>query len=276
MNAVVDRSMLAARAAGARNMGRVLCIAIHDVAPATWPRCEVLLDLLRSIGAPPTTLLVVPEYHRRGSVETDLGFVRAIDARIARGDEIALHGYYHVDDGPAAYSALEWLQRRILTASEGEFAALTECEAELRIGAGLRMFERLNWDVAGFVAPAWLLGPGARAALARTTIRYTSTHTYLEMMANGQRIAAPAISASARSRWRRWTSQRWLSAADTMTRTRPLLRVALHPADADDADLLASWRDLLEALLADRVALTKSAALANVLTHRESAALARA
>lgn len=275
MNALVDRSALAARAAGARDMSRMLCIAIHDVAPATWPRCEVLLDLLRSIGAPPTTLLVVPDYHRRGSVETDLGFVRAIDARIVRGDEIALHGYYHFDDGPAAYSALEWLQRRILTASEGEFAALTECEAELRIGAGLRMFERLGWDVAGFVAPAWLLGPGARAALARTTIRYTSTHTYLETMANGQRIAAPAISASARSRWRRWTSRRWLSAADTMTRTKPLLRVALHPADADDADLLASWRDLLEGLLADRIALTKSAALTNLSAHNASVALAR-
>jgi predicted deacetylase len=236
----------------------------------------VLLDLLRSIGAPPTTLLVVPDYHRRGSIESDLGFVRAIDTHIARGDEIALHGYYHIDDGPAAYSALEWLQRRILTASEGEFAALTECEAELRIGAGLRMFERLNWDVTGFVAPAWLLGPGARAALARTTIRYTSTHTYIEMMANGQRITAPAISASARSRWRRWTSQRWLSAADAVTRTKPLLRIALHPADADDVDLLASWRDLLETLLADRVALTKSAALTNLMARNASVALARA
>lgn len=276
MNAVVDRATLAARAARARDMSRMLCIAIHDVAPATWSRCEVLLDLLHGIGAPPTTLLVVPEYHRRGSVETDLAFVRAVDARIARGDEIALHGYYHFDDGPAAYSALEWLQRRVLTASEGEFAALTECEAELRIGAGLRMFERLNWDVSGFVAPAWLLGPGARAALARTTIRYTSTHTYLEMIANGQRIAAPVISASARSRWRRWTSRRWLSAADTITRSRPLLRIALHPADAGDADLLASWRELLEALLVDRVALTKSAALTNLLLRNEPVALARA
>ena len=276
MNAAVDRSAIAAHVAAPRDMRRMLCIAIHDVAPATWPRCEVLLNLLRSIGAPPATLLVVPEYHRRGSVESDLAFVRAIDARIARGDEIALHGYYHVDDGPAAYSAFEWLQRRVLTASEGEFAALTECEAELRIGAGLRMFERLSWDVAGFVAPAWLLGPGARAALARTTIRYTSTHTHLEMVAHGQSIAAPAISASARSRWRRWTSRRWLSAADAVTRSRPLLRIALHPADADDAHLLASWRDLLEALLVDRVALTKSVALAKVLAHFEPIELARA
>ena len=53
-------------------MSRVLCIAIHDVAPATWPRCEVLFDLLRTLGAPPTTLLVVPDYHRRGSIENDV------------------------------------------------------------------------------------------------------------------------------------------------------------------------------------------------------------
>jgi len=276
MNAVVDRSTLGARAAETSDGSRTLCIAIHDVAPATWPRCEVLLDMLRTLGAPPTTLLVVPDYHRRGSVETDLAFVRAIDTRIARGDEIALHGYYHIDDGPAAYSAIEWLQRRILTASEGEFAALTECDAELRIGAGLRMFERLNWDVAGFVAPAWLLGPGARAALARTAIRYTSTHTYFEIVASGQRITAPVISASARTRWRRWTSQRWLSAADTVTRTKSLLRVALHPADANDADLLASWRELLEALLADRVALTKSTALQRVLAQSQPIARAHA
>jgi predicted deacetylase len=257
-------------------MSRTLCIAVHDVAPATWPRCEVLLELLRTLGGPRATLLVVPDYHRRGSVEENSAFVRAIDGRIARGDEIALHGYYHVDDGPAAYSALEWLQRRVLTASEGEFAALTECEAELRISAGLRMFDRLGWNVAGFVAPAWLLGAGSRAALALTQLRYTSTRTHLEMIADGRRIAAPVISASARSSWRRWTSRQFLRATRAMTRNAPLLRIALHPADVDDADLLAAWRELLAALLADRIALTKSAALTSVLTQTSPIALARA
>lgn len=257
-------------------MNRTLCIAVHDVAPATWPRCEVLLELLRTLGAPPATLLVVPDYHRSGSVEKSTVFVRAIDDRIARSDEIALHGYYHVDDGPAAYSAFEWLQRRVLTASEGEFAALTECEAELRINTGLRMFDRLGWNVAGFVAPAWLLGAGPRAALARTRLRYTSTHTHLETIADGRRVAAPVISASARSPWRRWTSRQWLRAARAMTRNASLLRIALHPADVDDADLLAAWRELLGALLADRIALTKSAALTNTLAQTSPAALARA
>ncbi len=241
---------------------RALCIAIHDVAPTTMPACERLFDLLAELGAPRATLLVVPDFHRRGRVERDLAFVRAIDRRLASGDEVALHGYHHVDDGPVPHSPFEWLQRRVLTASEGEFSALTQHEAEQRIGAGLAMFERLRWNVAGFVAPAWLLGDGARAALARTTLRWTSTHGAIESLADARRIAAPAISASARSAWRRWSSRRWLALANTALRAEPLVRVALHPADVADAALIDAWRTLIRALLAERIALTKSDALA--------------
>ena len=242
-------------------MTRALCIAIHDVAPATHGTCRVLFDLIESVGAPPATLLVVPDYHRRGSIERNPDFIRAIDARIARGDEIALHGSHHLDDGPAPCDAIEWLRRRVLTASEGEFAALTEHEAALRLDAGLRLFERLHWTARGFVAPAWLLGHGARAALSRTSIRWTTTHTYLELIGEGRRIAAPAISASARSAWRRWASKRWLRIAAAATRASPLVRVALHPSDATDPQLLDAWRTLLAALLDDREPLTKSDAL---------------
>lgn len=257
-------------------MTRAVCIAVHDVAPATWPQCEVLLDLVRRVGAPPATLLVVPDYHRRGSIERNLGFIRAIDHRIARGDEIALHGYHHVDDGPAPHSPGEWLARRVLTASEGEFAALTEHEAASRIDAGLAMFDRLGWSAAGFVAPAWLLGDGARAALAKTRIRYTSTHAHLELLAERRRIAAPAISASTRSAWRRWSGRQWLRLARVALRNAPLVRVALHPADVGDARILDAWHALLAALLADRVALTKSAALEKASVPSASRAWARA
>lgn len=242
-------------------MNRALCIAVHDVAPATWPECAALLELIDGLGAPPATLLVVPNYHHRGAVDADRTFLDVIERRIARGDEIALHGYYHVDDGPAPHTPLEWFQRRRLTASEGEFSALTQHEAQTRIDAGLCMFDRLAWNVAGFVAPAWLLGAGARAALAQTSLRYTSTHAHLETIADGVRVDAPVISASARSGWRRWASRRWLRIARVAFADAPLLRVALHPADATDAALVAAWRELLSALLDDRTAMTKSAAL---------------
>jgi uncharacterized protein len=257
-------------------MTRATCIAIHDVAPATWPQCEVLLDLLQRVGIPAATLLVVPDYHRRGSIERDPGFIRAIERRIEKGDEIALHGYHHLDDGPVPHSPLEWLKRRVLTASEGEFAALTEHEAAIRIDAGLRMFERLGWNVDGFVAPAWLLGDGARAALAKTRLSYTSTHAHLESLTNGQRVRAPAISASTRSAWRRWSSRQWLRLARRALRNEELVRVALHPSDVTDARVLEEWQVLLASLLTDRVALTKSAAIAKATALAASAALARA
>ena len=44
-------------------MSAQLCIAVHDVAPATWRQCARLFDLVDALGAPPLTLLVVPDWH---------------------------------------------------------------------------------------------------------------------------------------------------------------------------------------------------------------------
>lgn len=240
-----------------------LCIAVHDVAPATWPACERLLALVDAIGAPPLTLLVVPDWHRRGSVDADAGFRRAIDARLARGDELALHGFVHLDDAAPPRGLLDRLRRRGLTAGEGEFAALDEAEAGARIDDGVRCLARCGWSTQGFVPPAWLLGDGARTALARTPLRWTSTHAALEDARRHWRIAAPVLGASARSAWRRCASRAWLPLAARAWRAAPLVRVALHPADAPHADLLDAWRRVLVALLARREALTKSAAIAH-------------
>lgn len=239
-----------------------LCVAIHDVAPATWPACARLLALVDAIGAPPLTLLVVPDWHRRGPIDADPAFRRAIDARLARGDELALHGLVHLDEARPPRGILDPLRRRVLTAGEGEFAALDEAEASARIDAGLQRFAQCGWSTQGFVPPAWLAGDGARAALARAPLRWTSTHGALEDVARRWRIAAPALGTSARSAWRRRASRAWLPVAARAWRAAPLLRVALHPADAAHADLLDGWRRVLTALLARREALTKSAAIA--------------
>jgi predicted deacetylase len=239
---------------------RQVCIAIHDVAPATWPQCERLLALLDRVGAPPLTLLVVPDHHHRGRIDRDMRFIRAIDRRCARGDEVALHGYFHIDDAAPPRTALQWIRRRVLTAGEGEFAALPETEAATRIARGAALFEQLGWDLHGFVAPAWLLGTGARAALAASSLSYTSTHTHIESVADDRHIAAPCLTASARSSWRRTTSRAWLALGVGATRATPVVRVGLHPADADHPDLCACWETTLRALLSTREPMTKHAA----------------
>jgi predicted deacetylase len=241
---------------------RALCIAIHDVAPATWPQCERLLALLDRVGAPPLTLLVVPDYHHRGGIDRDADFIRAIERRLARGDEVALHGYFHLDDSAPPTNPAQWLRRRLLTDGEGEFAQLSETEAAQRLARGIEMFSRVGWQPRGFVAPAWLLGAGARAALAHSPLAYTSTHAHLETLGDRRRIAAPCLTASTRASWRRLASRVWLALAAAATRDMELVRVGLHPADAGYADVCVSWEEILRNLLASRDPLTKSAAIA--------------
>src|SRR5262249_34000451 len=158
---------------------RTVCISVHDVAPATWPRCERLLGMLDACGASPVTLLVVPDYHRLGRIDGHPAFLRALERRLARGDEIALHGYHHLDDAAPPRGPLDWFARRALTQSEGEFAALAADEALARIARGVALMAALGWTVRGFVAPAWLLGRGARVALSSRTggsgFAYTTT-----------------------------------------------------------------------------------------------------
>jgi uncharacterized protein len=242
-------------------VNRRLCIAVHDVAPVTWPQCERLLAMLDALGASPVTLLVVPDFHGRGRVDATPEFIRGIERRRALGDEIALHGYFHRDDAPPPRSPLAWLRRRVLTAGEGEFAVLSADVAETRLRAGLAQFAQLGWKIDGFVAPAWLASAGTHAALRRAGLRWTSTHTALIDLVGNRRILAPCLTASPRSRWRRRMSVAWLRIGSRLVERQPLVRVGLHPADADHAELMTCWRDLISRLLAQRTATTKTQAM---------------
>src|SRR5689334_8833381 len=134
-----------------------VAFVVHDAAPATWPECSMLLRMLDDLGARPLTILVVPHYHYRDPIVKDTRFVAALNARLARGDELALHGFHHRDDEPPPRTLRGFVERRLLTRSEGEFAALNEPAAAWRIEHGIEAFRTLRWPLSGFVPPAWLL-----------------------------------------------------------------------------------------------------------------------
>lgn len=245
-------------------MKRLLCVAIHDVAPDTWAECETLLRLLDDADCPAMTLLVVPQYHHRTHVAQAPHVVRTIDRRLAAGAEVVLHGYYHLDESPPARRPREWLRRTFLTDREGEFEALFETEAGERIERGLREFARLGWPVEGFVPPAWLAGAGARAALERSALRYMTTHGAFTLLHGSGRIPAPCFTASTRAAWRRAGTRLTLAALRAATRNSPLLRIALHPQDTHYPNVMRWWRELLVALLTEREPMTKRAAIAAI------------
>ena len=158
---------------------RALCVSIHDVSPANWDDCARLAEALRSVADVPLTWLVVPQHHRAGG---DAGRMEAgLEAALACGDELALHGYTHLDTAPRG----QGLKERVLRegySREGEFAALPADEAARRIRLGLDWFAARGWPVRGFVPPAWLMGAGAWQALSSFGFDYTTTFGYFHLL----------------------------------------------------------------------------------------------
>lgn len=247
---------------------RHLCVSLHDVAPATWRSCQRVLAAVREVADIPMTLLVVPAYRGQCSALAP-GFERAMSEQLEQGHELALHGYFHRDLG-APCSAVDWLRRRIYTAGEGEFCALSRDEASERLLLGQRWFAANHWPLAGFVPPAWLLGPdGWRALREFPTFRYVTTFSRIHMLHTGVAVPAPCLTFSTRTPWRRslsraWAQLGWIEA--------PVARLALHPNDASYAPLCLAWQRKLEALLRMRRALTKAefVRVYAAATHRES------
>ena len=242
-------------------MSGLLCIALHDVAPATWDACRRWLDQLDALEASAPTLLLVPDFHGRGGFVQAPAIVDELQRRAAAGAELAQHGLLHQDRAPSPRTPAQWLRRRVLTAGEGEFAALDGPAAARALAQGRALLAQSGLHVRGFVPPAWLASAAARAAIREVGYAWTSDHRALYDLPRGLRVPAPVLTASPRGAWRRAASRVWLGAALRATRRVPLLRVGLHPADIEHPALLRTWREVLRALLDERRCSGKQAAL---------------
>jgi predicted deacetylase len=243
---------------------RFLCVVLHDVAPSTRAACMRALAAVAAVAEAPVTLLAVPRYH--GETATP-ELVEWLGARRHRGDELALHGWSHRDEQAPA-GTIDRLRRRVYTRGEGEFWALSEREATRRIEAGVAWFGEHGWPLAGFVAPAWLLGPGAWQALATQRFEYTATLRELVHLPGRARVKSQSVVYSTSSAWRRQSSLAWNAAVARLERGNRLLRLELHPRDADFAPVRRSWQRVLERALRDRRAVT----VADFMRHDRAAA----
>ena len=238
---------------------RAVAFVVHDVAPSTWAECAAWLRLLDELGARPVTILVVPHYHCQSPIMDDARFIAALDRRLACGDELALHGFHHQDDAPAPRTPRGLIERRLLTRSEGEFAALTEPAAASRIARGIETFRTLGWPLHGFVPPAWLLGAASRKAIEHCgyPFRYVSARTGIYQLPEWRFVRTANLCYSPDAAWRRLMSRALIRAELLRARRRSLLRVSLHPQDIRSPAVVAHWRDLIRRALAERTPMTK-------------------
>jgi predicted deacetylase len=243
---------------GGKTRVRNLCVSIHDVSPHTWAQCETLLKAIREVADIPVTLLVVPAYHHL-AVSDSTSYERMLESRLQAGDELALHGYTHLDEAVAPTRWRDWYARRIYTQCEGEFSALSRVEAKQRLQWGLEWFAKRGWPVQGFVAPAWLLGEGAWQALRESSFDYTTTISRFYFLPRQRALFAPSLVYSARSGWGSALSRVGNSVSAHAMHNAPLVRLGLHPADVRHSATIRHMQRLLADLLSTREACTKAA-----------------
>lgn len=237
-----------------RPADRCLVVSIHDVSPMFADPVERLADRIGGIlGGPRFAMLVVPDHWGAAPLDRAPAFARRLRAWADAGVEMFLHGWVHRDTSDHR-TAAAGLKARYMTAGEGEFLGLSADEAEHRMRRGRDMVEdAIGRPVAGFIAPAWLYGPGAITALKSCNFALAEDHFRVWRPATGEVVArGPVVTWASRSAARTASSLAVAAAARTLPDWLPTLRVAVHPGDVTKESLMTSIDRTIRSLSARR------------------------
>lgn len=184
-------------------------------------------------------MLVVPNHWGDAPIVPGSAFAKRLRSWADQGIEMFLHGFYHRDEARHEVGT-DRLRARFMTAGEGEFLGLSRSEASQRISDGRNLIEQvIGRSIDGFVAPAWLYGPGAFEALHDAAIPLAEDHFRVWSPASGRKLASgPVITWASRTKMRLASSL----AAAAVLRHAPLdvLRIGVHPPDIRHPSLVRS------------------------------------
>jgi predicted deacetylase len=203
-----------------------LAVTLHDVEPATFERCALIRDWLDDLGVERTTLLVIPaiDLHPLGDRAPELA--DWLRERVTAGDEIAQHGFQHLQLHPG--SPARQLLARMQGGRAAEFVGLDEADTPRVVDAGRRILKLAGLEARGFVAPAYAYTPALRVTLAERFAWWAGlwrVHT-----ATGPRTS-PALCLGTSGPVKRATSPSLVRAGALIAGS--TMRLDLHPADLD-------------------------------------------
>ena len=210
-----------------------LVVSIHDVSTVTRNRVGEMIRDLSEEGVSVTSLLVIPDHHHRGPIDHDPEFGGWLRALVAGGHEAVLHGFHHLRTKKQNEGVATRLITSSYTAGEGEFYDLTRVEAAELLRRGREALARCGTLPTGFIAPAWLLGNEAEAAVREAGFEYTTRIGGVIDCQSGEKFSSRSLVYSVRAPWRRGISLLWNEGLFRATGGNPLLRIGLHPPDWD-------------------------------------------
>lgn len=220
---------------------KLFLASIHDVGPRFEREVDQLATQLSGLlGGPRFAMLVVPDHWGQAPLAQNPAFARRLRDWADQGVEMFVHGWFHKD--LARHSGMTAFKARHMTASEGEFLGLSQTEAAQRMADGKALIEDIiGKPTAGFIAPAWLYGPGARAALAKGGFALAEDHMRVWQPETGAIVArGPVVTWASRTRARQVSSRGFAALARHALGMLPVARLAVHPGDTTVPALLAS------------------------------------
>jgi predicted deacetylase len=207
-------------------MTAFLAVAVHDVEPATLPRCRRIRDWLAERGVDRATLLAVPAPRGRPIRPRSSDLASWLRSRWLAGDAVAQHGFQHVQrDGAGA--ARQWLARRQGNGA-AEFVGLDERRAAEALDLGRRILNDAGIEPRGFVAPGYAYTPALRRALGT---RYVWWAGLLTLYTATGPLRSAALCLGASTRLKRASSP--VLVRGLSLRGGELMRLDVHPADFD-------------------------------------------
>jgi predicted deacetylase len=225
-----------------------LLVSIHDVSPLNLGACRRAVDLARAAGVRPDalTLLVIPRHEDRISVHEHAPTRDWLRGLARDGATLVTHGLTHRMLGRHLdpWGAL-WAHA--FARGQGELFRAAEDRVAARLHLARSLLERAGLESAldGFVAPAWLLSRGGRAAVRRAGFAW---HEELGGIRVGrERRARRLVGLGSLTAWEAWTTARvaaWLAARPPVD-----TRLAIHPADLERAASELAIARLLRGLL---------------------------
>lgn len=219
-----------------------LLTSIHDVGPRFESEVDALLDRLsRHVPQNRLAMLVVPDHWGGHRLERGSPFATRLREWADTGVEMFVHGWYHRDSIAHATGAARFKARH-MTAGEGEFLGLDTLTATRRMRDGRSLIEDIiGRPATGFVAPAWLYGPGAHEALTACGFALAEDHMKVWNPLTRETLArGPVVTWASRSRARIAASLFAARILPPLLRRLPVARVAVHPGDAHVPALVRS------------------------------------
>jgi uncharacterized protein len=242
--------------ATARATKDFMVVSLHDVAPSNQQVASKIISELAHRAVRTCSLLVVPDYHRQGLFTKDRQFLSWLRDLESNGYEIVIHGYCHQRPRRANETMRDRFFTRFYTNDEGEFYDLDYAESFRRITTARDEFRAHGLKPRGFVAPAWLLSAEAERAARDAELEYITRLRTVRDLRSGEDFPARSIVYSVRSAWRRAASRAWNAALFRLLKSRPLLRISIHPPDYSHPEIWQQIADHIDATSELRTATT--------------------